>query len=97
MTTLDSAAVARQVTAELMAEFPPELQVQDVHGTWHAAAVGPGVLCQTTIADREAAGVITVAWDYGSNLVDCPDCRLWLARRDVNRLETNLRVERVRR
>lgn len=66
------------------------IQVQDTDGTWHAAAVGPGVLCD---ANRRAAhaqnsgeqydAVTTVQWDIGADLVDCPElaCQLAAGRR----------------
>lgn len=41
------------------------IQVQDVDDRWHAAAVGPDVLCQRTTADLAAPAVQTVAWDDG--------------------------------
>ena len=49
-------------------------QVQDIDDRWHAAAAGPGVLCQTTSADLAAPAVQTVSWDYGTNLVCCRPC-----------------------
>ena len=53
---------------------PDELiQVLDVDDTWHAAAVGHGLLCQQTIADRAAPGVQTVQWAEGTELVSCRD------------------------
>lgn len=51
------------------------LQVQDDAGRWHAAAVGPGVLCQATEPDRAAPAVQIVRWDWGTDLVDCRDCK----------------------
>ena len=54
-------------------------QVQDVDDRWHAAAVGPGVLCQSTTNDLAAPGVQTVAWDHGTHLVDCSPCRQQVA------------------
>lgn len=49
--------------------YPGDLfQVQTVDETWHAAAVGPGVLCG---ANRDVANS-TLAWDYGTDRVDCP-------------------------
>lgn len=50
------------------------IQVQDVDDRWHAAAVGPGVLCQRTTADLAAPAVQTVAWADGTELVDCFEC-----------------------
>lgn len=50
------------------------IQVQDVNDGWHAAAVGPGVLCQHATAQQESPGIDTVVWDYGTDRVNCREC-----------------------
>jgi len=50
------------------------IQVTDSDGRVHAAAVGPGVLCQRTTADLAAPAVQTVAWADGTDAVDCRAC-----------------------
>lgn len=47
------------------------IQVEDLDGRWHAAAIGPGVLCIAAPADVTFQ---TVQWAYGTELVDCPTC-----------------------
>ena len=51
------------------------IQVLDQDGRWHAAAVGPGVLCQRAKFDQAAPVIQTVQWAPGTDLVDCSDCR----------------------
>lgn len=56
----------------ILADTP--IQVRDTAGRWHAAAVGPGVLCQATTAQEETPAVQTVAWEFGTDRVNCPRC-----------------------
>ena len=51
------------------------IQVQAADERWHAAAIGPGILCPVASDDVSR----TLAWDHGTNLVNCPDCMLQLA------------------
>lgn len=48
------------------------LQVQDDDGIWHAAAVGPGLLCDLASGQ---VGCHTVVWDHGIDQVNCSSCR----------------------
>lgn len=51
------------------------IQVWDADETIHAAAVGPGVLCQASEPDRAAPAVLTVAWEPGADKVTCWPCK----------------------
>ena len=63
-------------TRSRMSLTPADLiQVQAADERWHAAAIGPGILCP--VARDEVSR--TLAWDQGTNLVNCPDCMLRLA------------------
>lgn len=62
------------------------IQVLDSNGTWHAATVGTGVLCNTNRAAAHALNAgetfdptTTVLWDYGFDQVDCPEAACWSA------------------
>lgn len=69
------------------------IQVTDVDGITHAAAVGPGVLCQRTAADLAAPAVQTVAWADGIDAVDCQACLQQVAA--LRSLPTRHRMEQV--
>lgn len=59
-------------------------QVLDTNGTWHAASVGAGVLCDSNRRAARSNNVTegfdpttTVEWDYGVDRVDCHDPACW--------------------
>lgn len=59
------------------------ISVQDDRCVWHAATVGPGLLCgavradirrDTTVAGHSGARRDTLTWNSGTRLVDCRAC-----------------------
>lgn len=71
------------------------IQVQDVDEVWHAAAVGPGVLCQHAEAQQEAPAVQTVAWADGVDAVSCRSCLQQVAALGIRALPPRHRAEQV--
>jgi hypothetical protein len=56
------------------------LAVQDNHLRWHAAQVGPGLLCASLRGD---VGHYTLTWDYDTALINCRSCLSVLARQEA--------------
>ncbi|GAA1436393.1 hypothetical protein GCM10009616_36050 [Microlunatus lacustris] len=71
------------------------IQIQDVNDVWHAAAIGPGVLCQRATPQQEAPAVQTVVWDYGTDGVNCQPCLSYVAALSLRSLPPRHRVEQV--
>lgn len=62
--------------------IPPDtlIQVSDSAGSWHAAAIGSGLLCRT-VADE--VSVTTTVWRFGLDRLNCPRCRAAVRRLEV--------------